>query len=60
MIPMEISHFEIYDLTTHTWYTQAYEVKSIERAAILSVNNVIYVAGGFAPGPSIYMVINLK
>jgi N-acetylneuraminic acid mutarotase len=47
--PRNGTHFEIYNLTTHTWYTGLLG-KSIERAAIISVNNVIYVAGGFVNG----------
>jgi len=43
------THFEIYNLTTHTWYTGLLN-KSIERAALISVNNVIYVAGGLVNG----------
>ena len=42
-------HFEIYNLTTDTWYTAVLD-KSITHAAIISVNNVIYVAGGFVNG----------
>lgn len=47
--PRNGTHFEIYDLTTGTWYTGLLN-KSITRAAVISVNNVIYVAGGFVNG----------
>jgi N-acetylneuraminic acid mutarotase len=47
--PRNGTHFEIYDLTTKTWKTAVLD-KSITRAGIISVNNVIYVAGGFVNG----------
>jgi len=47
--PRNGTHFEIYDLTTETWYTAVLD-KSISGAAIISVNNIIYVAGGFVNG----------
>ena len=47
--PRNGNHFEIYNLATDTWYTAVLD-KSIEHAAIISVNNVIYVAGGFVNG----------
>ena len=43
------NHFEIYNLATDDWYTAVLD-KSITNAAIISVNNVIYVAGGFVNG----------
>ncbi len=47
--PRNGNHFEIYDLTTNTWYTAVLD-KSITFAAIISVDTVIYVAGGFVNG----------
>ena len=47
--PRNGDHFEIYDLTSHTWSTGILD-KNIKGAAIISVNNVIYVAGGFVNG----------
>ena len=47
--PRNGTHFEIYNLTTNTWYTGLLN-KRIIGAAIISVNNVIYVAGGFVNG----------
>ena len=47
--PRNGTHFEIYNLTTGTWYTAVLD-KSITQAAVISVNNVIYVAGGFING----------
>ncbi|HJS56076.1 MAG TPA: hypothetical protein VJ765_16105, partial [Chitinophagaceae bacterium] len=47
--PRNGTHFEIYNLTTDTWSTVLLD-KNIMGAAIISVNNVIYVAGGFVNG----------
>lgn len=47
--PRDGSHFDIYNLSTDTWYTGLLD-KSITGAAIISVNNVIYVAGGIVNG----------
>jgi len=47
--PGDGTHFEIYNVTSGTWYTAVLD-KSITQAAIISVNNVIYVAGGFVNG----------
>ena len=47
--PRNGNHFEIYNLTTESWYTAVLD-NSITNAAIISVNNVIYVAGGFVNG----------
>ena len=43
------THFEIYNVITGTWYTAVLD-KNITEAAVISVNNVIYVAGGFVNG----------
>jgi hypothetical protein len=43
------THFEMYNLSTETWSTAVLDI-SITRAAIISVNNVIYVAGGLVNG----------
>jgi len=43
------TRFEIYNLTTDTWYTGVMD-KSIIGAAIISVNNIVYVAGGYVNG----------
>lgn len=47
--PRNGTHFEIYNITTDTWYTGVLD-KSITGAAMISVDNVIYVAGGFVNG----------
>jgi len=47
--PRNGTYFEIYNLTTETWSTVLLD-KNIKGAAIISVNNVIYVAGGFVNG----------
>ena len=47
--PRNGTYFEIYNLTTSTWSTVLLD-KNIMGAAIISVNNVIYVAGGFVNG----------
>lgn len=47
--PRNGTYFEIYNLTTDTWSTVVLD-KSIKGAAIISVNNVIYVAGGVVNG----------
>ena len=41
--------FDIYDITTNTWSIGVL-AQNIEGAAIISVNNTIYVAGGFVNG----------
>jgi hypothetical protein len=41
--------FDIYDLSANAWSIGVLPV-SIEKAAIISVNNIIYVAGGFVNG----------
>lgn len=43
--PRNGTHFEIYNVSTNTWSTGILNQK-IQGAAIISVNNVIYVAGG--------------
>jgi N-acetylneuraminic acid mutarotase len=43
------THFEIYNLTSNLWQTGKLD-KSIQGAAIISVNNTIYVAGGKVNG----------
>jgi N-acetylneuraminic acid mutarotase len=40
------THFEIYNLTTDTWRTGVLD-KKIQGAAMIYVNNIIYVAGGY-------------
>jgi len=41
--------FEVYDITTDTWSTGSFN-QSIRPDAIISVNNTIYVAGGYVNG----------
>ena len=45
LIPPNGTHFEIYNMTTNTWSDGLLE-KSIQGAAVVAVNNTIYVAGG--------------
>jgi len=44
-----INKFDIYDITTNTWSIGVLPV-NIEGASIISVNNIIYVAGGTVNG----------
>jgi hypothetical protein len=57
--PRNGTHFEIYDLTTGIWSTGLLD-KSITQAALISVNNVIYVAGGYVNGQGFDMVWKLE
>jgi hypothetical protein len=57
--PRNGTHFEIFNLPTKTWYTAELD-KSITAAAIISVNNVIYVAGGIVDGVGSDKVWKLK
>ena len=41
--------FDIYDITTNTWSIGVLSV-SINGAAFISVNNTIYIAGGYVNG----------
>jgi len=43
--PRDGAHFDIYNIATDTWYTGTLD-QYIGNAAIISVNNIIYVAGG--------------
>ncbi len=45
----EKNKFDIYDITTNTWSIGVLN-KSIQGTSIISVNNTIYVAGGFVNG----------
>jgi N-acetylneuraminic acid mutarotase len=47
--PRNGTHFEIYDPSSGVWSTGVLD-KSITRAAVISVNNVVYVAGGYVNG----------
>lgn len=47
--PRDGSRFDIYNITTDTWYTAVLD-KTITGSAVISVNNVIYVAGGYVNG----------
>ena len=43
------SFFDLLDLNTNTWFVGSMPVKRPE-AGMVSVNNRIYLAGGFIPG----------
>lgn len=45
----QTNKFDIYDIATNTWSIGLLPV-NIESAAIISVNNIIYVAGGYVNG----------
>jgi hypothetical protein len=44
-----MNKFDIYDITTNTWSVGVLQV-DIYASSVISVNNTIYVAGGYVNG----------
>ena len=56
---VEKNKFDIYDIATNTWSIGVLS-QNIESASIISVNNTIYVAGGYVNGVSSNQVWKLE